>query len=410
MIDLSGSFSRLDGASTYRYIPRLPEPVRNYLKSGVQAGRAFDIRLRLKGDLGHFPFDDPKQGSFQVVGKVSGVDFSYADGWPGLTGVSGELAFEGRQMRISAPKGTIFGARILNAKATIADLFNRNEVLNVEGQAEGATAEFLRFVDLSPVTRYIDGYTSGMRATGNARLQLKFELPIRRLQQVKVAGSLQLAGNQIAIDSDLAALSFAQVTGRLDFTEHGINARNLASQFLGGPAVISVATLADGTVSVSAQGTATVAAARRLVDLPVLDYASGSALWRGSVSVKRRAFELLVESSLQGVALKLPLPLGKTAGETLAMRIARTNNVESELLRRFKVDRLPPRGDAIMLSIGRNLNGVIVRAREGERMVVERAALGLNAPTPSLERPGIVVTGSLPYLDFDHRRALFGAG
>lgn len=410
VIDLSGSFSRLDGASTYRYIPGLPESVRNYLKSGLRRGHAFGIRLKLKGDLAHFPFDDPKQGSFQVVGKVSGVDLNYADAWPGLTGVSGELVFEGRQMRIFAPKGTVLGARVVNVKATIADLFNRNEVLNVEGQAEGATAEFLRFVDSSPVTRFIDGYTSGMRATGDARLQLKLELPIRRLQQVKVAGSLQLTGNQIAIDPDLPALSFAQVNGRLDFTEGGISARNLASQFLGGPTVISVATLADGTVSVGAQGTATVAAARRLVDLPLLDHASGSAAWRGSIAIKRREFELLVESSLQGVALKLPPPLAKTAGEALAMRIARTNSTESEALRRFQVDRLPARGDAIMLSVGRTLNGVIVRAREGERMVVERGALGLNEQAPALERPGIVIAGSLPYLDLDRWRELYGAG
>ena len=410
MIDLTGSFSRLDGASTYRYIPRLPESVRNYLKSGVQAGHAYDIRLRLRGDLGHFPFDDPKQGSFQIAGKVSGADFNYADGWPGLTGVSGELVFEGRQMRIFAPKGAVLGVRIVNVKATIADLFNRNEVLNVDGQAEGPISDFLRFVDSSPVTRFIDGYTSGMRATGNGRLQLKLELPIRRLPQAKVAGSLQLTGNQIAIDPDFPALSFAQVNGRLDFTESGISARSLASQFLGGPAVISVATLADGTVSVSAQGTATAAAARRLVDLPLLDQASGSALWRGSISIKRRIFELLVESSLQGVALKLPPPLGKTAGEALPMRIARTNSVQSGSLRRFQVERLPPRGDAIMLSVGRTLNGVIVRAREGERMVVERGALGLNERTPALERPGIVVAGSLPYLDLDTWRAPLGAG
>jgi len=407
-IDLTGSFTRLDGTSTYRYIPKLPEPVRDYLKSALQAGRAYDIRLRLKGDLAHFPFDDPKQGSFQVVGKVSGVNLDYADGWPGLTGVSGELAFDGRQMRIFAPKGTVYGVRVANAKATIADLFNRNEVLSVEGQAEGPAAEFLRFAGSSPVTRFIDGFTEGMRATGNARLQLRLELPIRRLAQTKVAGSLQLAGNQIAINPDLPA--FAQVNGRLDFTENGISARNLASQFLGGPTVVSVATRADGTVSVSAQGTATASAARRLVDLPLLDHSTGSALWRGSISIKRGVYELLVESSLQGLALDLPPPLGKTAGEALAMRIARTNSAQSESLRRFQVERLPPRGDAIMLSVGRVLNGVIVRAREGERMVIERGALALNESTPALERPGIVVVGSLAYLDLDRWRPLLGAG
>ena len=404
VIDLTGSFQRAQAASVYRYIPRLPESVRSYLKSGVLAGNAYDIRLRLKGDLRHFPFDDPKLGSFQVVGKVNGVDFNYAERWPRLTGVNGELVFEGRGMRIFAPRGAILGVRFSNARAVIPDLFNGNEVLTVEGQAEGPTADLLRFVDSSPVAGFIDGFTEGVRATGNGRVQLKLELPLRRLPQTKVAGSVQLLANQIVMDPSVPP--FSQVSGRLDFTESGTSARNLSSQFLGGPTAVSVATLADGTVSVNAQGTATVAAARRLADIPLLEHASGSAAWRGSVTIKRGVFELLVESSLQGVVLKLPPPLNKSAAEPLAVRIARTNSAQSDALRRFQVQKLPPRGDAIMISVGHNLNGVIVRAREGERLVVERGALSFNERTPALERPGIVVVGSLPYLDLDHWRPL----
>jgi len=404
VIDLTGSFQRVQATSVYRYIPRLPESVRGYLKSAVLAGNAYDVRLRLKGDLRDFPFDDPKLGAFQVAGKVSGVDFNYAERWPRLTGVSGDLVFEGRAMRISAPRGTILGVRFSNARAVIPDLFNGNEVLTVDGQAEGPTADLLRFVDSSPVSGFIDGFTEDIRANGNGRVQLKLELPLRRLQQTKVAGSVQLVANQIVMAPGIPA--FSQVSGRLEFTESGISARNLASQFLGGPTTVSIATLADGTVSVNAQGTATVAAARRQLDIPLLEHASGSAPWRGSITIKRGVFELLAESLLQGVALNLPPPYNKTAAEPLAVRIARSNSAQSDALRRFRVQKLPPRGDAIMISVGHNLNGVILRAREGERMVVERGALSFNERTPALERPGIVVAGSLAYLDLDHWRPL----
>ena len=407
MIDLTGRFARLKGTSAYRVIPGLPRPVSDYLKSSVRSGNARDISLRLKGDLGRFPFADSKQGSFKVAGKVSGVDFDYADGWPGLKGLQGELVFEGRMMRINASGTSASGARIASARAIIADLYNEDEVLKVEGNADGPTAVFLRFVDSSPVTGYIDGFTSGMRAAGNARLQLKLELPIRRLEQAKVAGSISLTDNSVVLDPDVPP--FTQVKGRIDFTEKGVGGRELASQFLGGPTNLSVETLADGTVSVKANGTASVAAIRRLVDLPLLDRASGSSPWKGNMAIKRGTFDLLAESSLQGVALNLPPPLAKAAGDVLPMRLVRTNSAQQASVLGLGIKRLPLHGDALMLSIGKVVNGVIVRAREGNRMVIERGALALNERTPSLDKPGFVVVGSLRSLDIDRWRPIVGA-
>ncbi len=407
-IDLTGNFSRAQAKGVENYIPLLPGKVVEYLRSSLLSGQGHDVRLRLKGDLRHFPFEDPKQGSFQVAGKVSGVDFDYADGWPRLQDLSGELVFEGRQMRIFASKGAVLGARIANVKAIIPDLYRDNEELSVEGQAEGPTSEFLRFVASSPVTGFIDGFTEDMRASGNGRLQLRLDLPIRRLKETRISGSFQLAENQIVIDPAVPPLT--QVGGRIDFTESGINARNLSCQFLEGSATISAATQSDGTVLVSAQGTATVAGARRLIDLPLQDRLSGAAAWRGSISIKRREFEMAVESNLQGVAVDLPAPLGKTAAESMPLRLARTNSAQSEALRRFQIQRIPARGDVVMLSIGRAVSGVIVRARDGDRLVVERAAVGLNERPPGLDRPGLAVAGSLPHLDYDHWRALFGGG
>ena len=404
MLDLTGRFSRLKGSSAYRVIPGLPKPVSEYLKSSVRSGNARDIVLRLRGDLARFPFADATQGSFKVAGKVSGVDFDYADGWPGLKGLSGELVFEGRMMRILASGTSASGGRIVNARANIADLYNDDEVLKVEGQANGPTAVFLRFVETSPVKGYIDGFTSGMRATGNARLQLKLELPIRRLEQAKVAGSVGLIGNSVVLDPDVPP--FTQVKGRIDFTEKGVSGRDLASQFLGGPTILSVATLADGTVSVGANGTANVAAVRKLADVPLLEHASGSAPWKGRMAIKGGTFDLVAESSLKGVLLSLPPPLGKTAAEVLPMRFQRTNNAQEALLSRLGIKRLPPQGDVLMVSIGQTVNAVIVRARDKGRMVVERGAVALNERIPVLDRPGIVADGSLKSLDLDRWREI----
>ena len=83
-------------ASVYRYVPWLPAAVVKYLKSSVLAGSSDDVRLRLKGDLAQFPFADPSQGLFQVIAKVHGVRFHFADQWSALSALNGDLVFDGR--------------------------------------------------------------------------------------------------------------------------------------------------------------------------------------------------------------------------------------------------------------------------------------------------------------------------
>src|SRR6266702_5054457 len=47
VIDLTGGFGRVDGRTVYRYIPRLPGRVVEYLKAAIRAGQSSDVRLRL---------------------------------------------------------------------------------------------------------------------------------------------------------------------------------------------------------------------------------------------------------------------------------------------------------------------------------------------------------------------------
>jgi len=54
-------------------------------------------------------------------------------------------------------------------------------VLAIDGEASGATTEFLAFIDQSPLASWIGPFTSGAKASGNGRLGLKFELAWARM-------------------------------------------------------------------------------------------------------------------------------------------------------------------------------------------------------------------------------------
>jgi uncharacterized protein (TIGR02099 family) len=395
VIDLTGNFSRADGRAAYRYVPWLPAAVADYLKAAVRGGTSDLVRLRLKGDLNDFPFGEPSKGTFQVFARLKDVTFRFAQDWPELKEVAGELEFEGRSMRVSATRAVIEGVRVKTVRAVIPDLFNGNERLRIDGEAEDQTAGFLRYVEASPVSRMVGGFTRGVRAAGNGRLQLRLDIPIRRLDEVKVAGAYQFVDNQLRLHEALPPLT--RVNGKVEFTESTVNARGVSGQFLGGPIAISAATR-DGVIAVNASGAASGAGVSEALGGQLHKYVSGGTAWQAVITAGRsRPVTLVVESQLAGLALDLPAPLSKRPAEVMHFRFERTLGPEGAGGRR---------PEQMRIALGRALSAQIVGTRQDDRFVLGRAAVAFNEPQAPLPREGINVTGSLAYADLDRWRAL----
>jgi uncharacterized protein (TIGR02099 family) len=393
-IDLTGNFSRVDGRAVYRYIPRLPASLADYLKGAIRGGHSNDVRLRLKGPLAQFPFDDPATGTFQVVAKVTDADFRFAESWPAATGLSGELVFEGKGMRIAASKGAISRVQASSVRANIPDLYHGDVHVGVEIRAEDQTADFLGFIAASPVTKFLDGVTESMSAKGLGRLALQLDVPIGKPEAFKLTGSYQLVENEINVDAD--APPFTNVNGEIQFTESGIAVRSLTSQLLGGPASLSVATRGDGAITVNAQGTASAPQILRFFGENLLRRVSGAAAWQGTMTGGRgRPVVLVAQSQLVGIAADLPPPLGKAAVEPMALRVERVIPAKS-------------RGDSIKVSLGPAIEANFQRRREGAQYVMERGVISVNAPAVLPDREVVSVTGNVSYVDADQWRALFG--
>lgn len=397
VIDLTGQFSRADGRTVYRYIPRLPESVVEYLKASIRAGHSNDVRLRLKGDLARFPFDGPSAGIFQIVAKVENAEFRFAEGWPQAGGLSGDLVFDGKSMSIAASKASLLDLRSSNVRVSIPDLFHKDEHVEVDLRAEGPTGDFLKFIAQSPVTRYLHGATESVQATGAGRLALQMDLPLRRPDEVKVTGGYRFLGNELRLDADTPP--FSQVNGDVEFTRSGVTARALTCQFLGGPTTVSAVTRPDGTIVASARGTANVARFPRSWEGALLRRVSGATAWQGTVTgVPGHSLTLALQSQLTGISADLPPPLGKAASEPLPFALT----VERA------IGGAPPGGDTIKASLSSSVNIQMERRREGGRYVLDRGVISVNEPPVLPDRAGILVTGRIDYADADRWRALFG--
>jgi len=401
VIDFTARLNRTDARHVARYIPFMNKAALDWLDRALLAGHASDVSLRLKGDLKDFPFQSAKGGVFQIAAKVADATLHYAEGWPDISGINGQLHFDGRRLDVTSNKASVLGARVTNAHVVLPDLFTPDRLLAVTGQAEGPTAEFLKFIAQSPVNKLTGGITANMGAAGTGRLQLKLDLPLARLAETKVAGSYQFIGNRVSIDPDWPPVE--QVSGRLEFTDSGVSMRAVNAQFLGGPVAVSIANQRDGSIAVNARGTLNAALLPSALEQPLLRQVSGTTAWSSSMNFGKRGATIVVESGLQGITSTLPAPLNKAGADVLPLRFERT--VVAEDQRGGAAG--PPPGDRNILDIGKVVRLEMHRRREDGKMVIERGAVGINEP-PRLPEKGFVISGNAPELDLDQWLHVFG--
>ena len=386
-IDLGGAITRADGRAVWRYIPSVVgSGVRDWLRSSIVSGRGYDAKLVLKGNLADFPFRDPATGKFLITAKAEGVKLDYADGWPHIDDIKADMSF-GVGMRIVAEKGSILGAKLNDVEVEIPDFDVMDEMLLIRGGASGPTDEFLRFIELSPVGDKIDNFTRGMKATGNGKLELALDLPIRRLQDTKVRGEFQLQKNDVYLFEGMPPVT--QASGRLLLTESSITSSDLVGRIFGGPLRVGIRSHAD-KVAVQVAGTSNVAELAKHLGMPPGDRVSGSTAWKAGIDIKRGQTDLVVDSDLLGVTSHLPEPLAKAAATPLALRVEKTTGDGGR--QQFKV-RLGDAAQALAI-------------RRGDTM--ERAVVVLGSGEARLPDSGVALRIAVPRFDADAWQAMLG--
>jgi uncharacterized protein (TIGR02099 family) len=392
-IDLTGRLTRADARFVGRYIPLVvAQKARDWLDAAFIAGRSSNVTLRLKGKLDEFPFSRGRDGVFQVTARVSDGVLHYADGWPDITNIAGDLVFRGSRMDMHAWSGAILGARLAKVRVEIPDLGPGSEILSVSGEAEGPTSEFLAFVEKSPVTGMMDDFTRGWQAQGTGRLALKLSIPLGDTSKSTVAGAYQFTNNTVTISPELPVVE--QAWGRVEFTEKSVRARDVRAVVLGGPATLS-ASSREGSVRIAVQGRINAELARRTGPQWVQDL-RGATDWRAVLTARKRNADIVIESNLQGLAVNLPAPLTKPAAETWPTRFERRILAEGR--------------DRLSLSVADIVSMDLQRQRDGATSAITRGSVRFGGAAAEPGRDGVWVSGAVKALDLDRWRALLDQG
>jgi uncharacterized protein YhdP len=219
---------------------------------------------------------------------------------------------------------------------------------------------------------------------------LRLTLPISDIDKSKVQGSVTLAGNDLRITPDTPTLS--RVKGVVQFTEGGFSLNGIQAQALGGPvrleggmrALPANAPATESAVQLRAQGTATAEGLQQASQLGMLSQlarrATGSTPYAMTLAFRRGVPEVQVTTSLQGLALALPAPLGKAAESSLPLRfetqVARESLVG--VTQAGNAAEAPPLRDQITLDLGTLGSATYLRDLSGPQARVLRGTIGIG--------------------------------
>ncbi|MFZ5502347.1 MAG: YhdP family protein [Pseudomonadota bacterium] len=384
MLDLDAKLTRGDIRYASRYVPlvALSKTGNDWLKGAIQGGQTADLRIRIQGDLGDFPLDGSEATLFEIKGDMRGGILEFDPAWPRIENIDGTLLIRGNQLQVTAPTATMLGANLQNVTVALPQMAGGDLILGVQGTALAASNTFLDFIQQSPVRGYIDEFTDGMSATGNATLTLDAQIPLTGEKPLELSGAVAVQGNDIDLGGGAPMLR--KTAGTLSFTQQGMRARGIKSEILGGTAKIDLNTGVGGAVKATATGRSNFAVLRQLNPHPLLGYVQGGAAWRADVSAKQKSVQIVVTSNLQGMESVLPAPFAKRASTAMRLRFEKKTEGEGR--------------DIVAVQLGTLLDAKFARSEEQGAMEIKRGLVNFGGQANLPGRDGLWVTGTLPEL------------
>ncbi|MEQ5801702.1 AsmA-like C-terminal region-containing protein [Halomonas sp. H10-9-1] len=289
----------------------LGDELRDWLADGV-AGRVPEGALRL-----HVPLSG---GSDEHIAANFGLDLAIRDGrlpiapgWPMLEGIEGRMRLDNAILEAEVSHAESLGVEAHGGRIRLAD-----EHLEVEGTL-AADAEALRdFLRAMPV----DGMQAldDWRAEGRAEGTLSLALPLGDPEAMALTVATQAAFPRLEYVP--LGLAFRDLEGPLTWRQQGgaggLEGR-LEGRALGGPVRAAIDTTAGG---LDLSGRAEITPLLALVDASALAGSlAGAVDWQGRLAIADTSVSLSLASDLTGLAIDLPSPLGKAAGEVRPLRL-----------------------------------------------------------------------------------------
>ena len=422
-LDLQAQVAKANASRVYRYLPAsLSADVRRYVQTSIRSGTLSKLQIRVKGNLDKLPMRHPKDGEFRFAGHLQDVDMAYVPAhllpagskpWPALQAIQGDLVFERQSMHLSGASARLGDTRqplqVQQLRADIADL-SHDAQLDVQADLKGSAQQVLRTLQQSPIDQMLSGALSQASASGNLQGRLRLSIPLLHADATKVQGSVSLAGNDVQISPQVPVLEKSQ--GTVQFTERSFALQGVQSRLLGGSSRLEGGLRSSGipagepALMIRAQGQITAEGLRADRALEPLDVLAaqmkGQTGYSASLGWQDGQPQLQVRSTLEGLDINLPPPLGKRAAQNLPLLISS----------RVFGDTVSGLRDQVQVQMGQIASAHYLRDLSGPAPKVLRGnvVVGMgNASSSALPEQGVSAVVKLDALPVDAWEAVLPA-
>jgi len=317
LIDLKAGASATQAREVLRYLPlrRFPPKVVDWLERAVVDGRVPEANVEFRGPLRKFPYESG-EGVFRVVMDLEDATLDYANGWPRVEGLNGEVIFDGVSMSARATRARLGPLSLRNYLVRIPDL--RKGMLAISGQQRLGVDQILGFLRATPLAPSMGQPLQRVSGAGPVDTALRLTLPITDPESYRLQAVLDARGSRLGWRK--LPLDLQNVRGRLLLQNTSFSGNSVSAVMLGEPVQISLRSepAAKGIVPThiaELKGVTPVGRAAAAFNLPMRQYLNGRMDWSGTVTLPPRSsgapVTLALRSDLHGVGITLPEPLTK---------------------------------------------------------------------------------------------------
>jgi uncharacterized protein (TIGR02099 family) len=314
-MDLRVGLVEGDGRYTAKYLPTVLSPgLDEWLRTAILKGAVDEGFFQYQGSLNHGALDTAR--SISLFFKVHDAELAFQPGWPHVGKVSGEVFVEDSGVRILASKGQLLNTQVRDIYVNIPHVpGGQTSRLFLDGEFAGGLGDGLKILQEAPIGTAAT--FAGWQGEGDLQGKLKLDIPLAKGELPKILVDFKTAKARLKLSEP--ELELTQLKGDFRFdSSKGLSGQGITAQAFERP--ITAQIFADGkegslNTRVVAKGQVEV---KKLTDwlkvsqpLPV----SGDVPYQLQLTLNGADSQLMVNSSLKGVAVDLPAPFGMPASE-----------------------------------------------------------------------------------------------
>lgn len=398
VLDLQTRFDRgNDAAAALHYFPTgiMKPALVNWLDAGFVSGRVNSGHCIVHGALRDFPFYRTHSGRFEVAFEVEDLVVHYQDHWPELRETAGRVRFLNNSFEANISRGRIFDTRVEDLRVRIDDLAHASPV-RIEGRSRGPLGDQLRLLGETPLRDKLGLLAERLRGAGDSLLDLDLRVPLRKTDAYRLSGRVGLRDSAITLPQ--WDLRLEDLDGDIRFDLKGVQGQGIRGRLFDIPVEFALQTDPDKANATRLTFQGVIEPETLAARIPALADALAPASGAATTTVEIEAppleagpdapITLRAHSDLQGLALDLPAPLGKTSATRRPM----------ELELRIGADELPVR-----LRYDEQLDASLVfGSAEGEPTRLRAGDIRVGGERSEMPtKPELQLIGALPKLDLD---------